>query len=48
VPKGTTVYEGPVGYQGGPYLGGQDQIQTFISSPWAIDGVKVVSEAPLK
>lgn len=47
IPKGTTVYEGPVGYQGGPYLGGQEVMQTFIPTPWAIDGVEVVSEAPL-
>lgn len=48
VPKGTTVYEGLVGYQGGVYLGGQDKIQTFIPTPWAIQGVDVVSEAPIK
>ena len=47
IPAGTTVYEGPVGYQGGPYLGGQDVNQTFISQPWNIDGVNVIGSGPL-
>lgn len=48
IPKGTTIFEGPVGYQSGPYLGGQNMMQTFISEPWKIEGVKVISEAPLR
>ncbi len=47
IPKGTTVYTGPVGYQGGAYLGGQDILQTFIPKPWNIPGVKVISSKPL-
>ncbi|HEY1057149.1 MAG TPA: RHS repeat-associated core domain-containing protein [Limnobacter sp.] len=48
IPKGTTVFEGPVGYQGGVYAGGQEMMQTFISKPWSIPGVEVISELPLK
>lgn len=47
IPKGTTVYTGPVGYQGGAYLGGEDILQTFIPEPWDIPGVKVISSKPL-
>ena len=47
IPKGTTVYTGPVGYQGGAYLGGEDILQTFIPKPWDIPGVKVISSKPL-
>jgi hypothetical protein len=48
IPAGTTVYEGPVAYQGGIYLGGQECKQTFISKPWDIPGVQPLSEAPIK
>lgn len=48
LPAGTTIYEGPVGYQGGPYLGGQDIKQIFVSKPWSIDGVEVISSEPLR
>lgn len=48
IPRGTTVYTGPVGYQGGAYLGGQDIIQTYISKPWDIPGVKVINSSPLR
>ena len=34
VPKGTTIYEGPVGSQGGVHLGGDDQMQIYIEKPW--------------
>jgi RHS repeat-associated protein len=47
IPKGTTIYEGPVGYQGGPYLGGQDIMQIYVHQPWTIPGVQVLSETPL-
>jgi len=47
IPADTTVYKGPVGYQGGIYLGGQDRMQIFVEQPWLIDGVKVLSETPL-
>ncbi|MNJ55084.1 hypothetical protein D3C77_505580 [compost metagenome] len=46
IPKGTTIYEGPAGYQGGIYLGGGNQI--FISEPWKINGVEVISAAAIK
>lgn len=47
IPKGTTVYTGPVGYQGGVYLGGEDIIQTFIHEPWKLN-VEVINKTPLK
>lgn len=46
IPKGTTIYQSPVGYQGGIYVGGGQQI--FVPEPWLIKGVKVLSENPLK
>lgn len=46
IPKGTTTYSGPAGYQGGIYIGGKEQI--FVPKPWNIDGVKVISSIPLK
>lgn len=48
IPKGTTVYTWPVGPQGGAYCGGYDIMQTFIETPWKIDGVEVISESILK
>ena len=34
IPKGTTIYTGSVGSQGGVYVGGYDMMQTYIDSPW--------------
>ncbi|MUK87590.1 hypothetical protein GMD78_04140 [Ornithinibacillus sp. L9] len=48
IPKGTTIYEGPVGNQGGVYTGGMDYNQIFISEPWKIKGIEVLKEIPLK
>jgi len=48
IPKGTTSYTGPVGYQGGIYLGGYDKMQIFIESPWKLNGVEVINSKPLK
>ncbi|EUJ46320.1 hypothetical protein [Listeria riparia] len=48
IPKGTTIYEGPVGYQGGHYLGGMDNFQVYIQRPWELENVVVISENPLK
>ena len=48
IPAGTTIYYGPVGYQGGVYLGGDNIIQTFIPKPWLIDGVEVIGQTPLQ
>ena len=48
IPKGTTIYYGPVGPQGGVYLGEPDNIQIFIDQPWKIPGLEVIKETPLK
>lgn len=42
IPKGTTIYEGPVGYQGGVYQGGPNTNQVFVPTPWKIPGVQEV------
>ncbi|MGT2883511.1 T7SS effector LXG polymorphic toxin [Streptococcus ferus] len=47
MPKGTTIYDGPVGSQGGIYQGGLNKNQIFIDSPWNIDGVEVVDSWPI-
>ena len=46
VPKGTTVYTGPIGPQGGAYCGGYDKLQTFIQTPWKLDGIEVINSVP--
>ena len=46
IPKGTKVYTGPVGPQGGTYCGGYDVMQSFIKEPWKLD-YKVISSSPL-
>ena len=46
IPAGTTVYEGPVGYQGGIYLGGMDKKQVFILEPWK--GGEVLNKISIK
>lgn len=46
IPKGTKVYEGPAGNQGGIYLGGGNQL--FVPEPWKIKGVEVLSSKPIK
>lgn len=48
IPKGTTIYEGPVGNQGGIYTGGPNAGQIFVEKPWNIEGVEVVNSTPLK
>ncbi|WP_210470755.1 hypothetical protein [Sporosarcina sp. 6E9] len=48
IPKGTTIYEGPVGFQGGAFSGGMDINQTFVHEPWKIKGLEVLEEIPLK
>ncbi len=47
IPKGTTVYEGPIAPQGGVFCGGNDVMQTFIQAPWKLD-YEVISQMPLK
>ena len=47
IPKGTTIYDGPVGSQGGIYQGGLNKEQTFIDSPWILDGVEVIDSWPI-
>ena len=39
VPKGTTIYTGPVGPQGGVYVGGYNVMQTYIDAPWTFEVV---------
>jgi filamentous hemagglutinin len=48
IPKGTTIYEGPVGYQGGVHLGGVNTNQVFVPTPWKIPGVQVVGKTGLR
>jgi len=42
IPKGTTVYVGPVGYQGEIYLGGPSRIQVVIPDIMSLQGVEVI------
>lgn len=42
IPAGTEVYIGPVGSQGGIYVGGSDINQIFVPQPWKIPGVEVI------
>jgi hypothetical protein len=46
IPKGTQVYVGEVGSQGGIYVGGTQQI--VVLKPWQIDGVEVLGSRPLR
>jgi hypothetical protein len=46
IPKGTTVYVGEVGSQGGFYVGGTQQV--VVLKPWAVDGVQVIGSTPLR
>lgn len=48
IPKGTTIFEGPVGFQSGIYSGGLDSSQIFIPEPWDIPGVEVMDISKLK
>lgn len=48
IPKGTTIYEGPVASQGGVYLGSDSINQIFVPKPWDIKGHEIVFEGPLK
>ena len=45
VPKGTTIYTGPVGPQGGVYVGGYNVMQTYMDAPWTFE---VVGKTPLQ
>jgi filamentous hemagglutinin len=47
VPAGSTIYQGPVGYQGGVYLGGSGPTQTQIFIPRTTPGLQPVNAAPL-
>ena len=47
IPKGTTVYTGPVGPQGGAYCGGYNIMQTFVNEPWKLK-YEVISKTILK
>ena len=45
-PEGIPKYKGPVGYQGGPFLGGLDQEQYFIPNSRKFG--KVIKSHPIK
>ena len=45
-PEGIPKYKGPVGYQGGPFLGGLDQEQYFIPNSWKYG--KIIETYPVK
>lgn len=47
IPKGTTIYSGPVGPQGGAYCGGYNIEQIFVNEPWKLN-VDVVSSYRIK
>lgn len=47
IPKGTSLYTGPVAPQGGVYLGGSNVNQIFIFRPWEIPGAEVLGQLPL-
>ncbi|MFC4651860.1 hypothetical protein ACFO26_02980 [Lactococcus nasutitermitis] len=47
-PAGTTIYQGPVGTQGGIYQGGLGTQQIYIDKPWQIKGVKIISKTGIK
>ena len=48
IPKGTTIYEGPVSNQGGVYLGGPNTSQVFVETPWSVKSVEVLGSTPIK
>ncbi|MCL1124452.1 DUF6531 domain-containing protein [Shewanella surugensis] len=45
IPKGTQVYVGEVGSQGGFFIGGTEQV--VVQKPWTIEGVEVLNGKPL-
>ena len=45
-PQGIPKYKGPVGYQGGPFLGGLDQEQYFIPDSWEYG--EIIETYPVK
>lgn len=46
LPEGIPKYKGPVGYQGGPFLGGLDQEQYFIPNSWKYG--EIIGTYPVK
>lgn len=48
IPKGTVIYSGPVGSQGGIYQGGLNKMQIFIDSPWNIKNLEVLNSWVIK
>ena len=48
IPKGTKIYTGPIGTQGGNYCGGYDKVQIFIETPWKISGVEVLDSFKMR
>jgi hypothetical protein len=45
IPAGTKVYVGPVSYQGGPFVGGTQQV--VVPRPWDIPGATPIGSSPL-
>ena len=43
IPKGTTIYTGPVGSQDGTYVGGYNVLQSYINTPWEFEVVGVTT-----
>jgi RHS repeat-associated protein len=48
IPKGTVIYVGPTGSQGGVYVGGANMTQVFVPKPWEIRGVQVLEETLIR
>jgi len=49
IPKGSIAYEGPVGNQGGIYVGGPSINQIFVQEPWKMPGVELLGQpTPIK
>jgi hypothetical protein len=49
IPAGTMVYEGPVGNQGGIFVGGPNINQIFVQEPWKVPGVEIIGNpTPIK
>lgn len=46
LPEGIPKYKGPVGYQGGSFLGGLDQEQYFIPNSWKYG--EIINSYPVK
>ena len=48
IPAGAKIYYGPIGNQGGVFVGGIDKIQIFIPELDKLSGVLVVTETQIQ